>query len=326
MRKSLLADPTRPQKPMHVPKILHSSQPGPRPHRAPRGPAQQGTPTSALGDSRPQETGGGPRLVLTVCVVLGLALGLGLASPPFLGAQPGPFEPSPPRFESPTRDAGDPYQAQRHDMVDLQVRQRGVQEPEVLDAMEHVPRHLFVPPQLENEAYADRPLPIAPGQTLSQAYVSARMIALLELDGDERVLEIGTGSGYDAALLSRLAKEVYTIEIEPGLGESARGKLKSLGYDNVYVRIGDGYRGWPEKAPFDAILVTTAPERIPEPLFDQLAPGGRMVIAVGYSLHQDLQVVTKGQGGDREVRRVSLISLTPMTGEITEGNDGDDGR
>lgn len=212
----------------------------------------------------------------------------------------------------------DPFEARRHDMVDLQLRQRGVQEPQVLHAMEQVPRHLFVPPALESEAYDDRPLPIAPGQTLSQAYVSARMISLLELDGDERVLEIGTGSGYDAAVLSRLAKEVYTIEIEPGLGESARGKLKNLGYDNVYVRIGDGYRGWPEASPFDAILVTTAPERIPEPLFDQLAPGGRMVIAVGYSLHQDLQVVTKGQGGDREVRRVSLISLAPMTGEVTE--------
>ena len=217
--------------------------------------------------------------------------------------------------------AQDAFETQRHDMVDLQVRQRGVQEPAVLDAMEKVPRHLFVPPQLEKEAYDDRPLPIAPGQTLSQAYVSARMIALLELDGDERVLEIGTGSGYDAALLSRLANEVYTIEIEPGLGESARSKLKSLGYDNVHVKIGDGYRGWPDKAPFDAILVTTAPERIPDPLFDQLAPGGRMVIAVGYSLHQDLQVVTKGQGGDREVRRVSLISLAPMTGEVTEGNE-----
>jgi protein-L-isoaspartate(D-aspartate) O-methyltransferase len=216
----------------------------------------------------------------------------------------------------------DPFEAQRHDMVDLQVRQRGVQEPEVLDAMETVPRHLFVPPALEGEAYDDRPLPIAPGQTLSQAYVSARMIALLQLDGDERVLEIGTGSGYDAALLSRLAKDVYTIEIEPALGESARSKLKSLGYNNVHVRIGDGYRGWPDKAPFDAILVTTAPERIPEPLFDQLAPGGRMVIAVGYSLHQDLQVVTKGQDGDREVRRVSLISLAPMTGEVTEGQVG----
>ncbi|MDA8017714.1 MAG: protein-L-isoaspartate(D-aspartate) O-methyltransferase [Thermoanaerobaculia bacterium] len=216
---------------------------------------------------------------------------------------------------------GESFETLRRDMVDLQVRQRGIQEPGVLEAMELVPRHLFVPPSLKREAYDDRPLPIAPGQTLSQAYVSARMIALLELDGDERVLEIGTGSGYDAAVLSRLAEEVFTIEIEPGLGESARSKLQSLGYENVHVRIGDGYRGWPEKSPFDAILVTTAPERIPEPLFDQLAPGGRMVIAVGYSLHQDLQVVTKSRGGDREVRRVSLISLAPMTGEVTEQND-----
>lgn len=220
----------------------------------------------------------------------------------------------------------DPFASKRRDMVDLQVRQRGIETPEVLDAMTKVPRHLFVPPALEADAYDDRPLLIAPGQTLSQAYVSARMIALLELDERDRVLEIGTGSGYDAAVLSKLAKEVYTVEIEPELGEGARRKLRDLGYDNVHVRIGDGYRGWPEKAPFDAILVTTAPERIPEPLFDQLAPGGRMVIAVGYSLHQDLQVVTKGADGEREVRRVSLISLVPMTGEVTEEKDGSPGR
>ncbi|MEM9555491.1 MAG: protein-L-isoaspartate(D-aspartate) O-methyltransferase [Acidobacteriota bacterium] len=226
-------------------------------------------------------------------------------------------------FEAPPSAAqtGDTFGAQRLDMVESQVRRRGVTQPSLLEAMQLVPRHRFVPETLEREAYTDRPVPIAPGQTLSQAYVSARMISLLDLDGDEKVLEIGTGSGYDAALLSRIADEVYTIEIDEDLAKEARGTLRELGYDNVRVQAGDGYRGWPSEAPFDAILMTTAPPRIPEPLFDQLAPGGKMVIAVGYSLHQDLQVVTKSREGDREVRRVSLVSLTPMTGEVQQDRD-----
>ena len=211
---------------------------------------------------------------------------------------------------------GDPFIGLRHDMIDRQVRQRGVDSPGVLQAMSDVPRHLFVPESLARRAYEDRPVEIAPGKTLSQAYVSARMIELLELEGDEKVLEIGTGSGYDAALLSRLADEVYTIEIDSELGEKARDKLDGLGYENIEVRVGDGYRGWPEHAPFDAILLTAAPQRVPEPLVEQLAVGGRMVVAVGYSLHQDLQLIIKTSETEREVRRVSLISLSPMTGEI----------
>ena len=214
--------------------------------------------------------------------------------------------------------AQDVFTQMRHDMVDLQIRQRGIVERDVLHAMEQVPRHLFVPDSLARDAYDDRPVEITPGQTLSQSYVSAIMLQLLKLKGDERVLEIGTGTGYDAALLSRLAAKVYTIEIDPDLGQQARSKLGDLGYDNIDVKIGDGYHGWPEKAPFDAILLTAAPERIPEPLLDQLAVGGRMVVAVGFSLHQDLQVITKTSKSEHSKRTVSLINLSPMTGQVTE--------
>jgi len=215
--------------------------------------------------------------------------------------------------------SADSYFSERRDMVDVQVRRRGINEPSVLAAMETVPRHLFVPKVNQFEAYHDTPVSISPGQTLSQAYVSARMIALLDLDGDEKVLEIGTGSGYDAALLSRVAKEVYTIEIDGKLGGRARDILTDLGYGNVKVRIGDGYRGWPEEAPFDAILITAAPERLPQPLMDQLKVGGKMVVAVG-KVVQELQVITKNAEGPDERRKVILVNLAPMTGEVQKEN------
>ncbi len=218
--------------------------------------------------------------------------------------------------QTPSKDS-DVYFSLRREMVETQIRQRGITERDMLSALEEVPRHRFVPESVGRLAYEDAPVSFAPGQNLSQAYVSARMISLLNLDGDETVLEIGTGSGYDAALLSRLADKVYTVEIDRELGENARKKLGELGYDNVEVRIGDGYRGWPEAAPFDAILLTAAPQRVPEPLFQQLKIGGRMVIAVGYQLHQDLKVITRTGKNSRESKRVSLISLTPMTGEVT---------
>jgi protein-L-isoaspartate(D-aspartate) O-methyltransferase len=217
----------------------------------------------------------------------------------------------------------DPYFSQRHDMVDHQVRQRGIEQRGLLQAMENVPRHLFVPEVFQPEAYKDSPVEIAPGQTMSQAYVSALMISLLELDGDEKVLEIGTGSGYDAALLSRMARRVYTIEIDRDLGRRATHTLGSLGFSNVRVRIRDGYRGWPEEAPFDAILVTAAPPRLPEPLIEQLTVGGKMVVPVG-NLVQDLWVITKNADGI-ERRRVSLVNFGPMTGEV-EGKSPRDER
>ena len=208
----------------------------------------------------------------------------------------------------------DPFLPQRRSMVDDQVRRRGIEQRGLLQAMEAVPRHLFVPEIHQPQAYEDTPVEIAPGKTLSQAYLSALMISLLELHGNEKVLEIGTGSGYDAALMSRMVRRVYTIEIDSDLAGRAERTLQTLGYRNVKVRNGDGYRGWPEESPFDAILVTAAPPRLPRPLIDQLKIGGRMVVPVG-KLVQDLQVITKTADGI-EVRKISLVNLVPMEGEV----------
>ena len=169
----------------------------------------------------------------------------------------------------------------RQEMVRTQIAARGITNKRVLAAMEKVERHRFVPSALRSVAYNDYPLPIGQGQTISQPYIVALMTDLLQLDGTEKVLEIGTGSGYQAAILGELAREVYTIEIIDTLAKSAEKRLKSLGYANIIVRSGDGYLGWPEKAPFDAIMVTCAPDSIPQPLVDQLADGGRIVIPVG---------------------------------------------
>ena len=168
-------------------------------------------------------------------------------------------------------------------MVREQIAGRDVRDPRVLAALAHVPRHELVPDEMREYAYEDRPLPIGHGQTISQPYVVAYMTEQLRLRGDERVLEIGTGSGYQAAVLAELAREVYSIEIVEELGERARADLARLGYSNVHVRVGDGYRGWPEQAPFDAIIVTAAPGHVPQPLIDQLAVGGRLVLPVGRS-------------------------------------------
>jgi len=210
----------------------------------------------------------------------------------------------------------DPYTSQRLRMVEDQVRKRGIEEPAILAAMKEVPRHLFLPEALRLQAYEDVPVAFSPGQTLSQAYLSARMISLLNLSGDDKVLEIGTGSGYDAAVLSRVAREVCTMEIDESLAEKARRTLAELGYRNVEVKIGDGYRGWSEKAPFDAILVTAGAQRFPEPLFEQLKVGGKMVLAVGDFL-QNLQVITKTPDG-RETETISPVRLAPMEGEVTK--------
>jgi protein-L-isoaspartate(D-aspartate) O-methyltransferase len=208
----------------------------------------------------------------------------------------------------------DPFVDLRQEMVDQQIRRRQVRAPSVLRAMEEVPRHRFVPDHQQGSAYVDAPLPIGDGQTISQPYVVALMTELLELDGDSKVLEIGTGSGYQAAVLSRIASEVYSIEIREGLGEQARNLLGELGYDNVEVRIGDGYQGWPEAAPFDGIIVTAAPERIPQPLVDQLRLGGKMVIPVGRFL-QELLVITRTEDGI-QTREVAGVRFVPMIGEV----------
>ena len=204
----------------------------------------------------------------------------------------------------------------RERMVTDQIEARGVVDPRVLAAMRKVPREELVPENVRASAYEDRPLPIGHGQTISQPYIVAEMSAQLELSGDERVLEIGTGSGYQAAILGELAREVYTIEIVEPLAERAAVDLERLGYGNVHVRAGDGYKGWPEEAPFDAIIVTAAPDHVPQPLIDQLAVGGRMVIPVGRGI-QNLTLITRDEYG---VRRKTLIGVmfVPMTGEAQQ--------
>jgi protein-L-isoaspartate(D-aspartate) O-methyltransferase len=203
------------------------------------------------------------------------------------------------------------YQAQRTAMVDEQLRPRGIDDARVLDAMRAVPRHRFVPEQLRHLAYADRPLPIGRGQTISQPFIVAYMTEALELDRDDAVLEIGTGSGYQAAVLAALAREVYTIEIVPELARQAAATLKALGHTNVHVREGDGYAGWPEHAPFARIMVTAAPERVPQPLIDQLATGGRMVIPVGDD-EQWMTIIEKTPAGVVE-RRTIPVRFVPFT-------------
>jgi protein-L-isoaspartate(D-aspartate) O-methyltransferase len=201
-------------------------------------------------------------------------------------------------------------------MVEGQIEARGVRQVEVLDAMRRVPRHRFVPPELAGRAYADSPLPIGEGQTISQPYIVALMTELIVPHPDMKVLEIGTGSGYQAAVLAEIVKEVYTIEILPELGRRAAETLKTLGYDNVKARIGDGFDGWPEAAPFEGIVVTAAPREIPQPLLDQLAVGGRLVIPVGEG-YQELEVVTRTESG-YERRSVIPVRFVPMTGKADE--------
>ncbi|HEY6000438.1 MAG TPA: protein-L-isoaspartate(D-aspartate) O-methyltransferase [bacterium] len=208
---------------------------------------------------------------------------------------------------------GERFAALREEMVARQIAARDVRDPRVLAAMRAVPRHRFVPPELAAEAYEDHPLPIGEGQTISQPYIVALMTELLALRGGERVLEVGTGSGYQAAVLAELAGEVYSIEILAPLAQRAAATLAGLGYGRVRVRTGDGYLGWPEAAPFDAIVVTAAPDHVPQPLIDQLKIGGRLVLPVG-SYYQELVVCTKTEAGLQR-RSVVPVRFVPMTGE-----------
>lgn len=196
------------------------------------------------------------------------------------------------------------------EMIAHQIAGRGVRDKRVLAALRNVPRHLFVPPEFRGSAYEDYPLPIGDGQTISQPYIVALMTELLHLTGKEKVIEIGTGSGYQTAVLAELAKEVYTVEIIPQLADKAEVLLKELGYKNIMVKSGDGYLGWPEHAPFDAMIVTAAPEEIPEALMEQLAENGRMVLPVG-AMYQELMVLTKNNG--RLIQRPVLpVRFVPM--------------
>ncbi len=206
--------------------------------------------------------------------------------------------------------AVDPYAAQRERMLREQIERRGIRDPEVLRVMRATPRHLFIPEAVGPMAYDDCPLPIGFGATISAPYIVALMTELLKPGKNDRVLEIGTGSGYQAALLAQLVSRVYTIEIVPELAQSARLRLSRLGYPNVVVREGDGYKGWPEQAPFDRIILTAAPPDIPQTLVDELARGGRMVAPVGVLGSQELVVIEKNQTGT--IRRWSVIPVSFM--------------
>ena len=220
--------------------------------------------------------------------------------------------------------ADDEYQGPRQRMLDeIQATVTRTQlhtgrqrlSARVMEAIASVPRHEFVPQELRDLAYANRPLPIGHGQTISQPYIVALMTELAGLQPDDVVLEIGTGSGYQAAVLATLVRQVYTIEIIPDLGQRAVTDLSRLGYANVQVRIGDGYHGWPEHAPYDAILVTAAPDRIPAPLLEQLRPGGRLVVPVGPpDQTQSLKLLRKDEGGLLQEEDVLPVGFVPLTG------------
>jgi protein-L-isoaspartate(D-aspartate) O-methyltransferase len=207
----------------------------------------------------------------------------------------------------------DNFQALRERMVETQIRARNIQNPAVLEAMRTVPRHLFVPGDVRAFAYDDRPLPIGRGQTISQPYVVGYMTEALRLSPAMKVLEIGTGSGYQAAVLAHIGARVYSVEIIPDLASEARRALTSAGYANVNVRTGNGYLGWPEHAPFDRIIVTAAPPEIPPALVEQLAVGGIMVVPVGTS-HQEIVVVNKTPNGATEQRTIE-VRFVPMVSQ-----------
>ncbi len=229
-----------------------------------------------------------------------------------------PTKPAPENPAKPSAAAqrDDRFQPLRERMVREQLQARDVKDSRVLDAMLRVPRHEFVTPELIGSAYDDNALPLMLGQTISQPYIVGYMTQALELRGRERVLEIGTGSGYQAAVLAEVAAEVYTVEILPDLSDRAQSILNRLGYQNIHFRIGDGYQGWPEAAPFDGIIVTAAPDHVPQPLVDQLKSGGRMIIPVG-RFDQDLILIEKGERG--VTRRSTMpVRFVPMTGKAQQ--------
>lgn len=215
-----------------------------------------------------------------------------------------------------TNKTKDEYKRERREMVEQDIRARGIENESVLRAMMKVPRHKFVPETLLKHAYKDSPLPIGLDQTISQPFIVAYMTDVADISKEDKVLEIGTGSGYQAAILGELAKEVYTIEIIPELAERSSQVLQQLGYKNVFVKAGNGYLGLPEQAPFDAIVVTAAPDEIPQALVDQLAVNGKMVIPVG-NTNQEMMIIKKTKKGVTE-KRTMKVRFVPMTGKPTK--------
>lgn len=208
----------------------------------------------------------------------------------------------------------DEFKAERYQMVATQIQRRGIRDERVLQAFEAVPRHLFVPEPMRHMAYEDMPLPIGLDQTISQPYIVALMTSLLQLNGDERVLEVGTGSGYQAAILGRLAAEVETVELLPELAQRAQQLLGELGYANVHVHVGDGTQGWLAGAPYPAIIGTAAAPRVPPPLLEQLEEDGRLVLPVAEEYQQLLKVITR-HGNDYDERVAAAVAFVPMRGK-----------
>jgi protein-L-isoaspartate(D-aspartate) O-methyltransferase len=254
----------------------------------------------------PSATPAGPVPALAPLLLLLVLLACGPRGAAGGGAEdaPGPAGAAAPAARAPEREA----------MVARQLAGRDITDPRVLAAMRTIPRHEFVPPDVAGAAYQDSPLPIGLGQTISQPYIVALMTQLAQPGPQSRALDVGTGSGYQAAVLAEVAGKVYSIEILCELAREAEARLDRLGYRNVEVRCGDGYRGWPEAAPFDLIIVAAAPEEIPQPLIDQLAPGGRLVIPVGEG-HQELIVVERSRDGAISRFSAGGVRFVPMTGE-----------
>ncbi|HSK01643.1 MAG TPA: protein-L-isoaspartate(D-aspartate) O-methyltransferase [Kofleriaceae bacterium] len=245
---------------------------------------------------------------------LALLIALGAACRAEKQAPPPEPATTPAARAAPAAGGEDAWAGRREAMVARTIEARGVRDPRVLAAMRRVPRHELVPAALRHRAYDDSPLPIGFDQTISQPYIVAAMTEAAGVAPGERVLEVGTGSGYQAAVLAELGADVYSIEIVEPLAKRTHALLAKLGYDKLHLRIGDGYRGWPEAAPFDAIVVTAAPAQVPQPLIDQLAEGGRLVIPVGRAGAQQLRVITRGPGGTTS-ETLFDVRFVPMTGE-----------
>lgn len=204
----------------------------------------------------------------------------------------------------------------RRKMVEEQIVSRGIKQEDLINAMLEVPRHEFVPENWKDYSYSDGPLPIGEGQTISQPYIVAIMTELLNVKKGDKVLEIGTGSGYQAAVLSRMGCEVYTVEIVGKLTENAKKIIQELGYENIHFKVGDGYEGWKENSPYDAVIVTASPPKIPQPLLEQLKVGGKMVMPVGYD-HQELELITRTETGS-DIKDIIPVAFVPMTGKAQE--------